>query len=98
MRFKIGDEVVVRSGSILDFKENHSYDYSGSRGKVINFNSSRDGYVVKFDSRTMSSFSSDHMKFIRDNYTNDDRVIFYDKHLDIYVKSWKDNLRDSWAL
>ena len=98
MRFKIGDEVVVRKGSILTFKNDHTYNYGGAKGSVIGFNAGNDGYIVRFSARTIASFDADHVTFVKDNYTYEDRVIFYDKHLDIYVKSWIDNLKSSWCV
>jgi hypothetical protein len=98
MKFKVGDNIIVNSGSVLTFKDDYKYDYSGCKGTVIGFNNDKDGYVVKFDKRTLSSFPDTHVKFIKDNYSYDDRVIFYDNHLSIYIKNWKDNLKDTWCV
>ena len=98
MRFNIGNKVLVKNGSVLDFKDNHSYDYGGAKGNIIGLNANKDGYIVKFDARSVATFDADHMRFVRDNYTHDDRVIFYDRHLEIYVNSWIDNLKNSWCV
>ena len=98
MKFKIGDSIIVKQNSILSFKDDYEYDYSGCRGAVIGYNSDRDGYVVKFDKKTMTTFPYSHTRFVKDNYSYDDRVVFLDKHISIYVKNWKDNLKDSWCV
>jgi ribosomal protein L21E len=98
MKFKKGDDVIIKRGSVLSFGNSRSHDYSGARGTILGLNNTNDGYVVRFDKKTINKFPADHMRFIRDNYSHDDRAIFYDRHLDLYIKTWKDNLKDSWCV